>query len=213
MAAWALTGAPLIPGPLLIVLTAFLWSTRVGMFLNDAFDSQFDAQHHPERPIPSNLVTRREALVIGFGLLGIAWVLLLLSAALNSEPSFLKTGVIASALVGCVVLYDRRHKGVFWGPWLMGACRMLAYWSAAIAGVGLLPPRALWAPGVLFVYVVGLSYVARSVQRPGLVIALIAGISGIDAYWIVSAGHPGAAGVALGCGILTVVLQRFVRGT
>ena len=42
-----------------------------GMFLNDAFDREFDAQHRPERPIPSGQVSARQVFVIGFGLLAI----------------------------------------------------------------------------------------------------------------------------------------------
>src|SRR5579872_5947815 len=41
-----------------------------GMFLNDAFDSEFDAQHRPERPIPSGAISVGK--VWGWGL---GWLL------------------------------------------------------------------------------------------------------------------------------------------
>ena len=40
-----------------------------GMFLNDAFDREFDTRVRPDRPIPSGDVTAREAFAIGWVLL------------------------------------------------------------------------------------------------------------------------------------------------
>ena len=50
-----------------------------GMFLNDAFDREFDARHRPERPIPSGEVTAATVFGAGFAMLGagvavLAWV-------------------------------------------------------------------------------------------------------------------------------------------
>src|SRR5882762_7455244 len=41
-----------------------------GMYLNDAFDAQFDEQHRPERPIPSRAIGVQEVWIWGFGWLG-----------------------------------------------------------------------------------------------------------------------------------------------
>ncbi len=38
-----------------------------GMYLNDAFDSEFDRSKRPERPIPSGLITARIVWACGFG--------------------------------------------------------------------------------------------------------------------------------------------------
>src|SRR4051794_1896159 len=40
-----------------------------GMFLNDAFDVEFDRQYRKERPIPSGAVTSRTVWSVGCGLL------------------------------------------------------------------------------------------------------------------------------------------------
>jgi len=60
-----------------------------GMFLNDAFDREFDAAHRPERPIPSGQVTAQQVFGIGFGLLaaGLAGVALA-SRGDNGRPAW-----------------------------------------------------------------------------------------------------------------------------
>ena len=40
-----------------------------GMYLNDAFDREFDARQRPERPIPSGEVAARTVFTAGFGML------------------------------------------------------------------------------------------------------------------------------------------------
>ena len=40
-----------------------------GMFLNDAFDREFDARVRTDRPIPAGDVTARETFAIGWALL------------------------------------------------------------------------------------------------------------------------------------------------
>src|SRR5713101_4665697 len=47
-----------------------------GMFLNDAFDAQFDLQHRPERPIPSGAIQASTVWKWGFLFLGLGWLVL-----------------------------------------------------------------------------------------------------------------------------------------
>ena len=54
----------------LLMLALSLFYTG-GMFLNDAFDREFDAQHRPERPIPSGQVSARQVFSFGFGMLAL----------------------------------------------------------------------------------------------------------------------------------------------
>src|SRR5262245_9789381 len=49
-----------------------------GMYLNDAFDAQFDLQHRPERPIPSRSIQSETVWVLGFSWLGLGLGCLLL---------------------------------------------------------------------------------------------------------------------------------------
>src|SRR5712675_3038067 len=49
-----------------------------GMFLNDAFDVEFDREYRKDRPIPSGQITLDEVWRWGFGWLGVGTVILVL---------------------------------------------------------------------------------------------------------------------------------------
>src|SRR5215216_6108946 len=57
--------------------TSFLYIG--GMFLNDAFDAEFDYQHLSERPIPSGAISRGAVWKWGFFwlLMGVLWLSLI----------------------------------------------------------------------------------------------------------------------------------------
>ena len=89
-----------------------------GVVFNDVFDASLDAVERPERPIPSGLVTLRQAVMLGICLLfaGIA------GAALVNPVS----GLIAVCIALLALLYDKwgKHQS-FFGPLNMGVCRGL----------------------------------------------------------------------------------------
>ena len=177
-----------------------------GMFLNDAFDASHDAVNRPDRPIPAGEATRRETFTAGSLLLATGAVL-----ALAIAPPAWKW---VAALVACIVYYDWRHKKNPIGPLVMGACRGLVYCAAA-AAVGVVTPSVvLWAV-VVSLYVVGVTLVAKyGDERRGWTIAwLIAGISIVDAAAIASAGRGDIAVIASLGFPLTLLAQRWVRGT
>src|SRR5687768_18320093 len=59
LAGWILGGEGQWSGLMLLMLGGtFLYLG--GMYLNDAFDSEFDRQHRPERPIPSGAISLGE---------------------------------------------------------------------------------------------------------------------------------------------------------
>jgi len=131
-----------------------------GMFLNDFCDADFDSRYRPERPIPAGVVSRGLVGWIagaeffwGMGLLSMLGGKILL-------PAFL--------LLGCIILYDVVHKKTFLAPFLMGACRVLLYFLGAAAvghssGTGL---NLILAGLALGLYVVGITFFARSESRP-----------------------------------------------
>jgi len=132
-----------------------------GMFLNDAFDAEIDAQERPMRPIPSGQVSRATVLGIGLGLLAFGLLLLGASAGLG----WLKPG-LGSLLAGlgtcaAVLIYNRWHKGHAWSPVVMGACRAGLYATAALAVSGTLGREAVLGALSLLLYVVGLTHIAR----------------------------------------------------
>lgn len=132
-----------------------------GMFLNDAFDAEIDARERPNRPIPSGQVTRTTVLAIGFGLLAFGLLALALAPLFGwIRPGYaaLGAGVFTCA---AVLGYNRWHKGYGWSPIVMGACRAGLYATAALAVSGRLGLPVLIGAGALWLYIVGLTHIAR----------------------------------------------------
>jgi 4-hydroxybenzoate polyprenyltransferase len=160
LAGWLLGGGrnarnlfPLLLGATLLYLG--------GMFLNDAFDERFDAQHRRERPIPSGAISARSVWQIGFGLLaaGLACLFVIGTA----------TGVLGLMLVGCIIIYDAVHKVITLSPILMAGCRFLLYVIASSTGAEGVTGWAVWCGLALAAYIIGLSFLARNESTGGAV--------------------------------------------
>ena len=132
-----------------------------GMFLNDAFDREFDAAHRPERPIPSGQVTAQQVFGIGFGLLaaGLAGVALASSGA-DGPPAW-RAMAAGTVLAGLIVLYNAHHKGNPLSPLIMGLCRVFVVFTAAFSLVSALPAAVVWAALALLCHLIGLTYIAK----------------------------------------------------
>ena len=128
------------------------------MWLNDAYDSAFDARFRPERPIPAGVVRRQTVLRAGIGAVLLGWCCLL--------PLGAATALWTVALTGCIELYDRTHKRFAPCEWLMAGCRFLLYPLAASVGAGGIVWPAVAAGAVLAVYVAGITYLARVESLP-----------------------------------------------
>jgi uncharacterized membrane protein len=124
-----------------------------GMYLNDAFDANFDSQHRRERPIPSGRIPVRFVWQIGIALLVLGLAMI---APLGITP-FLNAVVLAL----CILLYDAVHKLVTFSPVLMAMCRFFLYVTASSAPTGAATGAAVWAGAAMAAYITGLSYVAR----------------------------------------------------
>jgi 4-hydroxybenzoate polyprenyltransferase len=130
-----------------------------GMFLNDAFDADFDRQHRRQRPIPTGAISEREVWLTGFVLLGFG------AAALFWMG--VNTAILTLCLVACILLYDAIHKLVSISPLLMAACRLLLYLVAASISAEGITGLAVWSAIALAAYIVGLSYLARKETSRG----------------------------------------------
>ena len=143
--------------PLLFLGVSLLYTG--GMFLNDAFDQEFDRLRRPERPIPSGKISAAAVWRLGFGQLA-AGILLLLGC-----------GTVAAAaaviLALFIVLYDFTHKFLMASPWLMGACRFWVYIIAGATGQEGLNGFTIFGGVALALYVVGLTYLARGESSRG----------------------------------------------
>lgn len=161
LAGGVLAGAAFGPGALALLVVVGSAFYEGGMFLNDAFDAEIDARERPGRPIPSGQVTRGAVFGIGYGLLGAGLALLLLGSLVGvTKPGILPLAAGAGTCLA-VLAYNRWHKGHAWSPIVMGACRAGLYATAALAVSGKLAPSVLWGAGALWLYIVGLTHVAR----------------------------------------------------
>ena len=144
----------------LALTSALLYSA--GMTFNDLFDRHADAVHRPERPIPSGMVTAREAAILGVCFFGLAFTIAVYVNAAAAAVTF--------ALLMLILCYDTAAKHSPLGPLVMGACRGLNVLLGASAGgvFGLLvqPPAATMA-AALTVYVAGLTWIARGETTGG----------------------------------------------
>jgi 4-hydroxybenzoate polyprenyltransferase len=181
-----------------------------GMYLNDAFDHRWDAEHRPERPIPAGEASARTVFRAGFGMMGAALVVLLATVGARAFVA----GLLLAALV---LLYDLTHKKTRLAPLLMGLCRVAVYFTAGVAAAPALAPPFYAGAAFLLAYLILLSSIARDETKdpklPRLVGRLIAGIALVDGAQLVALGHPWLALTCVGAFVLTLRLQRRVPGT
>ena len=137
--------------PFLLLGASLLYTG--GVFLNDAFDADFDRQRRPERAIPSGKLSTQLAWKLGFGQLVTGIFLLVFCSQLAAGAAFL--------LALCILLYNFSHKFFTAAPWLMGACRFWVYIIAGAAGADGLNGWPIFCGAALAFYVVGMSYVVR----------------------------------------------------
>lgn len=124
-----------------------------GMFLNDAFDADFDRQYRTTRPIPSGLISEEAVWRWGYLWLALGTGGLMLLG----QP----TAMFALLLTASILVYDALHKFAAAAPILMGSCRLLVYLVAATTGQDGVTGYVLWAGLALATYVAGLSCLAR----------------------------------------------------
>src|SRR5689334_19876795 len=124
LAAWLLCGG----GPWRNLALLSLGATLLyigGMFLNDAFDVEFDRKYRSERPIVSGQVGLPFVWTAGLLLLAVGWGVFLLLG--------FSAAAFASSLVTCIVVYNAVHKRTRLAPLLMAGCRFLLYLAAGSA--------------------------------------------------------------------------------
>ncbi len=152
------------PGTFALLLLASGCLYLAGMAFNDMTDRREDARSRPFRPIPSGRVPLRAALFVGV----ILWNLGLAFAAgtrLTLPPP--EAGQFqpahAALLVGlAVMLYDFVLKPTPLAPLGMGLCRFLNVLLGLTAGGAALSPVGLHLAAVVGLYIVGVTWFART---------------------------------------------------
>ena len=145
-------------GPLMLALSLFYVA---GMYLNDAYDAEYDARERPERPIPSGRVSAETVFTAGFGMMALGLALLAWAGYGVAGGTELAPVMGGLGLGAAIVLYNRRHKDNPLSPVLMGLCRVLVYVTAGLAVVPDLPTSLWLGASLLLCYLIGLTYVAK----------------------------------------------------
>ncbi len=158
LAGWILGGEGHFSGFFLLTLGATCLYIG-GMYLNDAFDFDFDRQHRPERPIPSGAISHGEVWGFGVGWLVLGTVLLAFFGPL--------TFFLTMMLLASIITYDIVHKAIAFSPVIMSLCRYFLFLVAASTGDEGVTGIAIWTSFALAFYIVGLSYVAKSESTRG----------------------------------------------
>jgi hypothetical protein len=153
LAGWILGGGGNSPWPLLTLLLGASSLYLGGMFLNDAFDAEYDRLHRRERPIPAGRISLDSVWRWGFAWIGLGTVLLVLLG--NT------TGAFAAILLFFILLYNAVHKFAASAPLLMAACRSSLILAAASAGTTGATGHAVWAATAMGLYITGLTMLAR----------------------------------------------------
>src|SRR5262249_49707692 len=148
-------GFPFAVFALLLFSSACLYSS--GMVWNDYFDLAQDRRERPFRPLPSGRVKPNEAARLGTGLMVVGVACALMTGRLS--------GSLALVLVLAILAYDGWLKRTWAGPLGMGLCRFLnVLLGVSLAGT-LDVPWALHLAAVVGLYIVGVTWFARTEAR------------------------------------------------
>ncbi|AQG77897.1 UbiA-like protein EboC [Spirosoma montaniterrae] len=180
LAGMAIAGYFLVPNPppapvgWLCLATVGLYGG--GVVFNDVFDAELDAIERPERAIPSGLVSKQAASLLGAGL----YVMGVFASFLVNSTA----GWLAMAIVLLSLIYDRFGKHHNWfGPLNMGLCRGLNL----LLGVSILPEQVgpwAWVGLVPVAYIGAITMISRgevhggragTLRLAGLLYALVIG--------------------------------------
>ena len=174
----SLDAGQLVTFGLLIAASASLYLG--GMALNDVFDVEIDRAERSDRPIPSGRVSLSGARGLGFGLLAAG---VFIAVVLSVTEQDYRPALVAAGLAVAVFAYDAAVKRTPLGPLGMGLCRFLN----VLLGMSLSPmPWESWhyliAAGI-GVYIVGVTWFARTEARPSnrlpLILATAVGAAGV----------------------------------
>lgn len=152
--AWIICGNQSLPELTALLLGSSLLYTA-GMFMNDLCDLRFDRSHRRERPIPSGAIASQSAARVSFvlfamGFASIAWI-------------SLSTALFTLGLVATIAAYNLAHKKLsILGPPLMAGCRALLYFIVGSSVLGGVDSILLTAIAAIFIYVLGITLLARS---------------------------------------------------
>src|SRR5262249_954765 len=161
MAALVSNALPAHAGAVALLLLASSCLYCAGMVWNDFFDLEQDKRERPFRPLPSGRIHPRVAARLGSGLLA-AGVVLAALAGLPGEAVRAAPAILAVLLAGGILLDDGVLKGTWAGPVAMGTWRFLNVLLGLSAVPGALGWGGVLLAAVVGVYIVGVTWFART---------------------------------------------------
>jgi 4-hydroxybenzoate polyprenyltransferase len=183
-----------------------------GMYLNDAFDREYDARERPERPIPSGEVRASTVFAIGFGLLA-AGVAIVGALALRAGGSGWPPLLASLALAAVIVFYDAYHKQNPLSPLVMACNRVLVYVIAALSARPLLQLDLAWGSLALLCYLIGLTYVAKQENLRELRALWPLAFLAVPFSYVRALGSPAGAALYLALALWLGFSLRFLFGS
>ncbi|WP_236652691.1 UbiA-like protein EboC [Chitinophaga vietnamensis] len=133
-----------------------------GVVFNDVFDASLDSVERPERPIPSGVISKTQAIILGCYLLLVGILAAFAVGHLNGCSGWIAIGIALSALV-----YDKWGKHhAFLGPLNMGLCRGLNL----LLGLSIVPSalKHFWWMGLIpVIYIAAVTNISRGEVHGG----------------------------------------------
>src|SRR5262249_21688280 len=156
-----------------------------GMVWNDYFDIEQDKKERPFRPLPSGRISPGEAVRIGIALFATGlllaqfagWLLSLWREPEEGRGLLWTQFIVALILIATILFYDSWLKRTAAGPIGMGACRFLN----VLLGVSIGGSVGGWGnvhlAAIVGIYIVGVTWFARTEARTSNQRMLIAAAS------------------------------------
>ncbi len=221
LAGVALTGVWVAPAPLAFLALALSLFYIDGMYLNDAFDREIDARERPEICLAGVIIfydARHKANPWSPLLMGLCRVLVYVTAAFAVAGHLgaavaIGAVVLLSYLIGLTYAAKQESLAEVRNLWpLLFLAAPFVYGIPALTGGG--AGAALYLGFLAWVgYAVWLLVRPGRANFPRAVVSFIAGISLLDGLLMARAGRPDAAAWGVAGFGLTLLLQRYVRGT
>lgn len=153
LAGYTVSGVVLAHSNLAWLLLATTGLYGGGVVFNDVCDAQLDKIERPERPIPSDRISRSTATLLGSLLLGIG----VLAAAQVSRLSL----ILALSIAVLALIYDRfsKHHSLL-GPLNMGLCRGCNL-LLGVSAVPLLVSQRWYLALIPIIYIAAVTAISR----------------------------------------------------
>lgn len=150
--------------PVLFLVLATIGLYGGGVVFNDVFDAELDKIERPERPIPSGLISKQSASILGLLLLLMA----IIAAYFVHKEGLLSLSVLFAVIIAiAAVVYDKWGKHHAWlGPINMGLCRGFNL----LLGVSIVPAAITqyWWLGIFpLIYIGAITMISRDEVHGG----------------------------------------------